>query len=32
MKYQTCEDCGSRVYQYGCTNCNEQDYIDMQDV
>lgn len=27
----TCPDCGCRVYEYGCINCNEQDYIDMQD-
>jgi hypothetical protein len=27
---KTCEDCGCRVYEYGCVNCNEQDYIDMQ--
>lgn len=27
---KTCEDCGCRVYEYGCINCNEQDYIDMQ--
>lgn len=27
---KTCPDCGERVYEYGCVNCNEQDYIDMQ--
>ena len=31
MAYKTCEDCGCRIYKYGCVNCNEQDYIDMQD-
>ena len=30
MAYKTCEDCGSRIFEYGCVNCNEQDYIDMQ--
>lgn len=30
MRYETCEDCGSRVYEYGCTWCNESEYIDMQ--
>lgn len=27
---KTCEDCGCRVYEYGCVNCNESDYIEMQ--
>jgi len=27
---KTCPACGCRVYEYGCVNCNEQDYIDMQ--
>ncbi len=31
MAYKTCPDCGSRIFEYGCVNCNEQDYIDMQD-
>ena len=31
MAYKTCPECGSRIYEYGCVNCNEQDYIDMQD-
>ena len=31
MRYEICENCGSRVYQYGCTWCNEEDYIIMQD-
>jgi hypothetical protein len=24
---KTCEDCGSRVYENGCVNCNEELYI-----
>ena len=24
---KTCEDCGSRVYNLGCVNCNEEAYI-----
>lgn len=31
MIYKTCEDCGCRIYEYGCVNCNEQEYIDMQE-
>ena len=27
MAYETCENCGGRVYKYGCVNCNEEDYI-----
>lgn len=30
MAYKTCENCGSRIYEYGCVNCNEDDYITMQ--
>lgn len=30
MAYKTCENCGSRVFEYGCVNCNEEDYITMQ--
>ena len=30
MAYKTCDDCGSRIFEHGCVNCNEQDYIDMQ--
>jgi hypothetical protein len=30
MAYKTCEDCGSRIFEYGCVNCNERDYITMQ--
>lgn len=29
---KTCEDCGCRIYEYGCVNCNEEDYITMQNV
>lgn len=28
---KTCEDCGSRVYNLGCTWCNEVAYIAEQD-
>ncbi len=28
---KTCPDCGCRVYEYGCVNCNEQAYIDAQE-
>ena len=31
MAYKTCDDCGSRIFEYGCVNCYEQDYIAMQD-
>lgn len=31
MAYKTCEDCGSRIFEYGCVNCYEEDYIAMQD-
>jgi hypothetical protein len=31
MAHKTCEDCGCRIYEYGCVNCNEADYIVMQD-
>ena len=31
MSYKTCPDCGSRMFEYGCVNCNEKDYISMQD-
>jgi len=27
MSYKTCENCGGRIYKYGCVNCNEEDYI-----
>lgn len=29
---KTCPDCGCRVHEYGCINCNEADYIDMQNL
>ena len=25
MKY--CEDCGCKIFEHGCTNCNEELYI-----
>jgi predicted nucleic acid-binding Zn-ribbon protein len=31
MAYQTCPDCGERVYRLGCTNCNESAYIEAQE-
>jgi len=31
MAYKTCEDCGCRIYNLGCVNCNEIDYIQEQD-
>ena len=27
---KTCPDCGCRIYEYGCVNCNEADYIEAQ--
>lgn len=27
MAYQTCEDCGCRVYKGHCVNCHEEIYI-----
>jgi hypothetical protein len=27
---KTCPDCGCRVYSLGCTNCNEEAYIEQQ--
>lgn len=27
MAYRDCPDCGERVYNLGCTNCNEAAYI-----
>jgi hypothetical protein len=29
---ETCPDCGCRVYALGCVNCNEEDYIEEQDM
>jgi hypothetical protein len=28
---KTCENCGERVYNLGCVNCNEMAYIEEQD-
>lgn len=28
---ETCPDCGERVYSLGCTNCNEEAYIEEQE-
>lgn len=30
MEFDFCEDCGERVYKFGCVNCNEETYIEMQ--
>lgn len=27
---KTCPDCGERVYNLGCVNCNEAAYIEQQ--
>lgn len=27
-----CEDCGSAVYKQGCVNCNEENYIQEQEM
>lgn len=27
---KTCPDCGCAIYEFGCVNCNEEDYITMQ--
>lgn len=32
MAYETCENCGCRVYNLGCVNCNEEAYIAEQDT
>ena len=29
---KTCENCGSRVYDLGCVNCDEINYIDEQEM
>ena len=29
---KTCPDCGCRVYNLGCVNCNEEAYIEEQSV
>ncbi len=31
MAYKTCENCGCRVYAQGCVNCDEMEYISMQE-
>lgn len=31
MDYKTCENCGSRIFNYGCVNCDEMEYISMQE-
>jgi hypothetical protein len=28
---KTCEDCGERIYEHGCVNCREEDYIKNQE-
>lgn len=28
---ETCENCGERVYNLGCVNCNEPAYIEEQE-
>jgi hypothetical protein len=27
MSYQTCEDCGCRIYNGHCVNCHEETFI-----
>lgn len=29
MAYKTCDNCGSRIFEHGCVNCNESEYISM---
>jgi hypothetical protein len=29
---KTCPDCGERVYNLGCVNCNEMAYIEEQEM
>ncbi len=29
---KTCPDCGERVYNLGCVNCNEPAYIEEQEM
>lgn len=29
---KTCDNCGSRVYDLGCVNCDEVNYIDEQEM
>lgn len=28
---KTCKDCGCAIYNLGCVNCNEVEYIEEQD-
>jgi len=30
MAYQTCEDCGSKIYSGHCVNCHEETFIAQQ--
>tara|TARA_R110000796_G_scaffold249652_1_gene377692 strand:- start:7228 stop:7470 length:243 start_codon:yes stop_codon:yes gene_type:complete len=32
MAYKTCENCGSRIFNLGCVNCNEIHYINEQEM
>lgn len=27
---KVCEDCGERVYAFGCVSCHESDYIEVE--
>lgn len=29
---RTCENCGCRVYSLGCVNCDEEAYIEEQEM
>lgn len=31
MAHETCPDCGCRVYNLGCVNCDEPCYIEEQE-
>lgn len=31
MAYKTCDNCGTKLGAYGCPNCDEMEYISMQD-
>ena len=31
MAYKTCPDCGSRVFNRGCVNCDKDNYIAEQE-
>lgn len=30
-KNKRCENCGSKVYDLGCVNCDEENYIEQQE-